>query len=60
MGNFGFWMGIGAAQAAANRSDGKASDRRNRVFSIIVGILLAWSANRRRVIPESLGVRIPA
>ena len=41
MGNFGFWMGIGAAQAAANRSDGKPSDRRHRVFSIIFGILLA-------------------
>jgi hypothetical protein len=40
MGNFGFWTGIGAAQAAAKRGDGKPIDRRYRVISIIVGILL--------------------
>jgi hypothetical protein len=41
MGNFGFWTGIGAAQVAAKRTDRKSTDRRHRVISIIVGILLA-------------------
>jgi hypothetical protein len=38
----GFLMGIGAAQkAAAKSTDGKSTDRRYQVISIVVGILLA-------------------
>jgi hypothetical protein len=45
MGNFGFLMGIGAAQkaqkAAAKSTDGKSTDRRHHAIEIVVGILLA-------------------
>jgi len=38
----GFLTGIGAAQkAAAKSTDGKSTDRRYHVISIVVGILLA-------------------
>jgi flagellar basal body-associated protein FliL len=35
-----FWLGIGAAQEAAGSKE-EPKDRRHRVISIIVGILLA-------------------
>jgi hypothetical protein len=43
MGNFGFWTGIGAAQAVAKRGDGKPTDHRHRLTPIILGILLTLS-----------------
>jgi hypothetical protein len=42
MANFGFWMGIGAAQKVAGTSfDGKSTNRRRRAISAVVGILIA-------------------
>jgi hypothetical protein len=39
MGNFGFWLGVGAAQKTARLS---ANNRReHHVISVIVGIVLA-------------------
>jgi O-antigen/teichoic acid export membrane protein len=38
MGNFGFWLGAGAAQKAARVP---ATNRRHHVISVIVGIVLA-------------------
>jgi hypothetical protein len=36
-----FWLGIGAAQKGARSKGVKPTDRRHRVISIVVGILLA-------------------
>jgi hypothetical protein len=41
MGNLLFWLGIGAAQKGARSKGVKPTDRRHRVISIVVGILLA-------------------
>jgi hypothetical protein len=38
MGNFGFWLGVGAAQKTARLS---ANNRGHHVISVIVGIVLA-------------------
>ena len=38
MGNFGFWLGVGAAQKATRLS---ATNRGHHVISVIVGIVLA-------------------
>ena len=56
MGNFGFLTGIGAAQrAAAKSTDGKSTDRRHHVFSIVVGILLALLMVAGLIIVLSIG-----